>query len=145
MSKTQRCDSVKVKFGLSGDWIPYELGCNLEEELVKVNAKLDKLQNPDSCYKCGKPYQMTPICCECGTLPIVADDLSELSLLRRQKANGELVALKTVYEWLGVSVQFECCSLKQFAVEQQLNKNTSKKLTSLMECERVIPDESYQK
>ena len=41
---------------------------------------------PELCHKCGKPMEMTPVCCECGIIPI-----AELSFRYTEQKNADLL------------------------------------------------------
>jgi len=79
-----------------GEKIPYlwDLGIQADTRIEQLEKEIEALKKRDNCYKCGKPYQMTPICCECGTLPIVGNDLKELSRLREMLLTGKLMIVQ---------------------------------------------------
>ena len=57
------------------------------------------------CFKCGKEMDMTPVCCECGSIPIAEASFKNIEMQRD--------ALKKALQDLMGRVFFSCKELDQ--------------------------------
>ena len=80
------------------------------------------MSTEEKCYKCGETYTKTPICCNCGTIPIVSDDIQRLretnaTLLEACKNAQNVLAGLATGDLNTITPNSRCLRLLRLAVE----------------------------